>query len=272
METLIVYLKSSHTLTSIYTSFFKWQTLLGSLLGPLLAFYAALIYQSRMDGRENIRRTEIVLSRVLNDIYESREALNNFLVRLKGTIKSINLNDEKFFMYRGTFPNKNIFMDEQLSVLKLHSLYLHNKLMWIEAGVRNINISLNEMYESFTAILNDSRDNAGKMKPVDQKYLLLQELNGFYKWVEELLKYYNAGIKILAQAKIYNLMLKDQGRRSIIHKYEKLPFKYYLKTYKFKKDYISVFTMQKRIDDIIEPDVVEIIDEAERRLQERITK
>lgn len=264
MEILVTYLTNSYTL------FFKWQTLIGSLLGPLLAFYAALFYHSRMDGRENIRRTEITLSRVLNDIYESREALNNFLVRLEKTIKSIDLDDEKFFMYRGNFPNKKIFMDERLSDLKLHSLYLHNKLMWIESGVRNIDISLNEMYESFIAILNDSRDNAGKMKPVEQKYLLSKELNGFSNWVKELLEYYNAGIKMLAQAKIYNLMLKDKSRRSIIRKYEKLSFKYYLKTDKFKKDYTSVFTMQKRIDEIIEPKVAEIINEAERRLQERL--
>lgn len=251
---------------------FKWQTLLGSIVGPVLAFYASILYQSRKEKRENIRITEVSLTRTLNDIYESREGLRNFLDRLNGIIESAESAEDSFFVTKTNFPNNKIFLGEQLSDLRLHSLYLHNKLLWIEAGTRNIDIGLTEMRESFTGILSDSRENMQNMTPVQQRQLLSQELRGFSTWVTNLIEYYNLGIKMLAQAKVYNLMLKEKGRKLTIWKFEKLPFKYYLKKSEFKKKYTSIFEMQKRIDGIIEPEVSKIINEAEKRLGERVAR
>ena len=251
---------------------FKWQTLLGSLAGPILAIYVATNIQSRKDVGENIRRVEVSLSGILNDIYESKEVLSDFVGRLDQFIQDIESDNNSYFVGRINFPNKKVFLGEQLSNFRLHSLYLHNKLLWIEGGVRNIDVSLNEMHDSFTSILEDSKNNTARMNAKSQRSLLAQEFRGFQNWVRSLIEYYDSGIKILVQAKVYNLMLKEEGRSKTIRKYEKLPIKYIFKSKEFKKHYTSIFGMQERIDRLIAPKVQELLDEAQRRLQERVTR
>lgn len=271
LEVILSYLRDDTTLL------FKWQTLLGAIAGPVLAFLLSVFFtsarQARKEIKENIRRIEIALTTVLNDIYEIRESLKNFIENLKGIVaetKAFNNNDS-YFLIRAVFPPlKEIAFDSEISVLRSRSLYLHNKLVWISGGVRNANISVNEIKEVYRGLIEDNqRFSVSKlMTSQQQRETYIQSLESFVIFTENFLEYLEKGIEMLVQAKVFNLRLKEGGFRWMLWRYEGISFKYF-KNKKEIVEYKTILNMQNRIDEKIQDEVAKLLKEAERRIKER---
>ena len=83
----------------------KWQTLVGSALGPFLAvtlsavgFWIKSVIESKNERKEFLRRIEISMARSLNDIFTVREQLKWFSQRVKNlATESKSITDDRIF-------------------------------------------------------------------------------------------------------------------------------------------------------------------------------
>lgn len=273
-EVILSYLNNDTTL------FFKWQTLLGALVGPVLVFFFSIFFSSRIQYRkeikENIRRIEIALTTALDDIYEARESLRKFIESLKKIIVEAETfsNNDSYFLIRMVFPSlKGIAFNNEISIFRSQSLYLHNKLVWVSGCIRNANISINEAKENYQRLIEDNQmfSVSKLMTPQQQRETYIQSLKSFVDFTESFIKYLEKGIEILVQAKVFNLKLKEGGFRWVLWRYEGISFR----RFKNKKEiieYKAIFNMQNRIDEKIQADVTKLLGEAEKRIKERDKK
>lgn len=259
------------------TLLFKWQTLVGALVGPVLAFLFSVFFtsvkQSGREIKENIRRTEIATTTVLNDVYEVRESLKSFIKNLEKIVDEAEnfTNNNSYFLIRGVFPPlTEIPFDSEISVLRSRSLYLHNKLVWIGGGVRNINISVHEIKENYRALIDDNQrfSISELMPPKQQRETYISTLKSFVVFLENFIIYLEKGIEILIQAKIFNLKLKERGFHWTLWRFEGVSFKYFRNKRKLA-EYKSIPEMQNRIDKKIQVEVEHLLKEAEGRIKER---
>ena len=269
--TIINYLKDETTLL------FRWQTLEGAMIGPILAFIFSVLFsstrQSRKETKENIRRIEISLTTALNDVYEIREGLREFVKNVERIILEVKAftDDSKFFLVKTAFPPlKEVSFESEITILRSGSLYLHNKLVWISGGIRNINISINEIKEAYRVLTEGNRgfSVSNLVSHQQLRKIYIQDLESFVAYVNNFLGYLDKGVIFLVQAKVFNLKLKENGFRRTLLLYEGTSFKYF-KNKKERMAYKQVFEMQSRIDKRLESDVEKLIEEAERRIRER---
>ena len=83
----------------------KWQTLIGSALGPFLAvilsaigFWIKSVIEEKAEKKEFLRRIEIGVTRSLDDTLKTRQKLRYFVARLRNMITEIkSISDPKHF-------------------------------------------------------------------------------------------------------------------------------------------------------------------------------
>src|SRR5258708_7379144 len=127
MNSFINYLSSETTIL------YRWQTLVGSIIGVMgallvgfLGFIANHLYQKWKDLRENLRITEITLALALNDIYDAEGELKGFLERLfRITINPLKNNEapNEYFLSETNFPTILIRFDTSLLTARYKSYY-----------------------------------------------------------------------------------------------------------------------------------------------------
>lgn len=267
---------SSSTVSFIY----QWQTLIGSALGPFLAiilsafgFWVKSKYTASKDKKDNINTVEVAITRTINDMYFTKLKLENFIVRtrkLSRDAKAVT-DDHTYFLEVTNFPAmRDIFFDTDLPNLKFGSPYLHNQLMFSDAGIKETNSWLKELKENFSSLIHKNEFVTmvvPKAQPKDQRDGYAENLKIFADAVEGFLVYINTGIRMAIQIKVYNLkLMKD--RKATINKYERLKFKFFKSKEEVEK-YENWQNMLDRIDAAIKDEVDKLLAKTEEDYEKR---
>jgi hypothetical protein len=261
--TLLDFLRSDSTI------FFRWQTLVGALLGPFLAFLVGEAYQYNKASREAIRRVEASITQSLNDSLAIRKLLRAFKVRIQELIQEIRReqNENAYHFQEENFPPiSELASDAGLSGLKLsRSLYLHNKLLWIATGIKNTNHWLQELKLGYRRLYEKNLMlREWGAAPVQQREAYANNLQNFLQAIDNIISFTEKGIKIMTQTKIYNQKLTGFTKRLVIWWHEGRSFKYFKDRSELKK-YAVPLNITDRIDKILDKEVKDLIAEAERR-------
>lgn len=264
--------------TNIISSLDHWQTLVGSALGPFLAIILSAIgfwirsnYLSLKDKKEAVRRVEISITRTLNDLYMTRKKLEDFISRLRKLAADARaITDEKtYFLEETNFPaTREIFFDTELPNLKFGGPYLHNNLMFADAGIKEVNSWLKELKDNFNTLTEKNKFLlmvSPKAIPQDQRTGYAGNLEIFARSLEDFLVYIKNGIKMATQIKTYNLKLM-KSRIITIWRYEKAHLKYFRNGEEFKK-YRSWSNILDRVNFIIENEVNKSLTESEEKYE-----
>ena len=257
----------------------KWQGLIGSALGPFLAvvlsaigFWVKSAIETRKERKEFLRRIEISLARSLNDTFTAREQLKWFSGRIKDLVaesKTIT-SDKIFFLNRINFPTtREIYRDIDMPNFKIKSYYLHNKLMWIDAGIKEMNETVSNFKNDFEDLIRQNevlvavmRDNPN---PKMQRDTYERNLESFAEAIDKhVSKSIQQGIEIMTQVKIYNEKLRKRHGYWFWWKIEGTRFKYFHTKAK-QKEFARNLDSLERIDLIIKNEVDSLIKKAEER-------
>lgn len=257
----------------------KWQTLIGSALGPFLAiilsaigFWIKSVIERTNESREYLRRVEISMARSLNDTFIVREQLKWFLQRVKNLVTEANgITDNKtFFLNRINFPTtREVYRDIDMPNFKIKSYYLHNKLMWVEAGIREMNETILNLKKDFEDLIRQNELLVAVMRsspnPLIQREAYTQNLEGFAKAIDDYVsKSIKQGIEIMTQVKIYNEKMRGRNGCWFLWKQEGTKLKYFWDK-KAQKAFSRNPESLDRIDGVIKKEVESMIAKAEQR-------
>lgn len=268
MNNLITYLSNDSTLP------YKWQNLLGSVIGVLGALLVALLgfilnhyYQKYRDLRESIRRTEIALALGLNDIFDSERHLKDFLERLNQVViqpLQTGVRPNEYFLNKTNFPSLVIHLDAELLRAKHSSYYVHNKILIIHKNIEQVNRAFVEMKTDYEKIIETARFLMVQgATPTNQQREYLSNNQSFATFLNDVIDQLQNAKKIFAQTKIYNLKLLN-AERIVVWRMEGISFKFFC----CKRDieeYKSTLRCLDRIDKEINIEVNQSLVEAEER-------
>ena len=257
----------------------KWQGLIGSALGPFLAvvlsaigFWIKSVIESKKERKEFLRQIEISMARSLNDTFTAREQLKWFSGRIKDLVaesKSIT-DDRTFFLNRINFPTtREIYRDIDMPKFKIKSYYLHNKLMWIDAGIKEMNETVSNLKKDFEDVIRQNEVLVAVMRnspnPKMQRDAYERNLESFAEAIDKYVsKSIQQGIEIMTQVKIYNEKMRKRYGFWFWGKIEGTRFKYF-RTKTKQKEFARNLDSLERIDEIMGSEVESLIKKAEER-------
>lgn len=170
-----------------------------------------------------------------------------FLFRIEERITELaQIDDDLTYFSRITNfpPIVDISFNDNLLKPWIGSYYLHNKIMSAEHMISFTNAAMRKFDTDFTNLLARNEANMIRLSPWQQRYQYTQDLkwySGIVLVVISDLK--NNGLKLLAEAKVYNLKL--------------------MKDYKHTKKYYEKGEMDlekmKKIDQLIEAEVKQVL-------------
>ncbi len=259
---------------------YKWQTLIGSALGPFLAvtlsalgFLIKSILEKRMQRKETLRQIEVGITSSLNDFYGVREQLKYFVCtvnKLVSEIKAIT-NPKHYSLERVNFPAiLEIYRDSDNRNFKVKSYYLHNKLLFCDTAIKGTNKILISLEKDFKELIKQNEFLIALMQnspnPPIQRQTYIENLEIFAQAIEEYTKKLQVPIKMLTQVKIYNnYVRKSYFRGSLfLWKIESTKLKFF-RTKEEQKKYARNIDSLDRIDKCIEKEVLNSLSEAEKR-------
>lgn len=251
---------------------------MGSFLGPFLAVILSAIgfwLKSKIEGRkerkELLRCIEVSITRTLNDTYTIREQLRRFLEmvrRLEADARAIT-NPRMFFLERINFPAiREVYRDMEMPNFKVKSYYLHNKVLFVDAGAKEINETIAMLKNDFEGLIRQNEMLVALMRnnpnPPAQRQMYADNLRNFVNAVERYIAHIQEGIKFMTQIKVYNDNLRKKHGYWFRWKNESTKFKYFLNKTEQKKFARNPVSLD-RIDSVIENEVQKSIEEAEAR-------
>lgn len=268
METLITYFADESTLL------FRWQDLLGSVVGvagALLAVVLGLVlnhlYQKRKEVREGIVQTEIALALGLNDIYDTERHLADFLVRLdRSVIQPLQRNEHpgQYFFNKTNFPPISIHIDASLLRAKHRSYYVHNKILIIHKNIGRTNEMFREMKIEYENVIDMGKFLITRgANPDNQRREYLINNQSFRTFVVDMITQLQVAKKIFAQTKIYNLKLLNKKRFAVWF-LEGVSFKFFCDKQEIE-EYKGTLHCLDRIDVALEDEIKKVMEEAEER-------
>lgn len=259
----------------------KWQTLIGAALGAFLAVIGSLITYAihsankrRKERKEFLRRIEISITQSLDSTYKMRQQLKQIAQRIKGLAATARTmtGSKTFCLNRVNFPPvREVYRDKEAPYFKVKSYYLHNKLLWIDAGNKEVN-EINANFKSdFSDLIRQNELLVTLIKenqnpdPSVQRIAYAENLESFANVIEEYInKHIPQGIEIMAQIKIYNEHLRKKHGYWFLWKHEGTEFKYFRNKTK-QKQFARNLDSLERIDKIIQKEVDSLIQETEER-------
>jgi len=257
----------------------KWQSLIGSALGPFLAvilsaigFWIKSALEGKRERKESLRRIEISMARSLNDVFTVREQLKWFSGRIKEMANEARgINDDKtFFLNRINFPTtRGVYHDIEMPNFKIKSYYLHNKCMWVEAGIKEMNETVSNLKNDFEDVIRQNEVLIAVMRnnpnPRVQREAYVRNLETFAKAIDEYVsKSIRQAIQIMTQVKIYNEKLRKKHGYWFWWKLEGTKFKYF-RTKAQQKEFSRNLDSLDRIDKRIQKEVESMTTKAEAR-------
>lgn len=266
------------------TNFIKgWQELIGAALGPFLAiilsaigFWIKSTIEDRRERKEFLRRIEISLARSLNDIFTAREQLKWFSSRVKNlAAESKSITDDKiFFLNRVNFPTvREIYRDIDMPNFKVKSYYLHNKLMWVDAGTKEMNEVVINLKNDFEDLIRQNELLVAVMRnnpnPKMQRSAYEQNLESYASAIDDFTsKSMGQGIEIMTQVKIYNEKLRRKGHW-FLWRQEGTRLKFF-RTKTEQKAFSRNLDSLDRIDKVIQKEIETTITNAENRAKKLV--
>lgn len=259
----------------------KWQTLIGSALGPFLAiilsaigFWIKSILEKHKEKKEYLRRVEIGITRSLDDTFKARIKLQDFVLKLRKLINEIRsiTNSKSFSLETTNYPTiRDIYKDADLTNFKVRSYYLHNKLLWSDAGIKETNATITTFKNDFTELQRKNELHIILMRqnqnpnPAQQRIEYTDNLESFADAIDEFInKFIKQGIEILTQIKIYNEHLRKKYGWYFLWKHEGTEFKYFCNKVE-QKNFSRNLESIERINEAIREEVEKAIKDAERR-------
>jgi hypothetical protein len=148
---------------------------------------------------------------------------------------------------------------------------LHNKLLWIDASIKEINEINNNFKNDFSDLMRTNellidliRKNPNP-DPSAQRISYANNLENFANGIEDYLtKHISDGIKIMTQIKIYNNNVRKRWGFYFVWKNEGRRFKFFKNKTEYKKFSRNLDSID-RIDRIIQKEVDEAIINAKER-------
>lgn len=259
----------------------KWQTLIGSALGPFLAvilsaigFWIKSAIESKSERKEFLRRIEIGVTRSLHDTDETRQKLQYFVLGLENLITKIRgiTDDHHFSLEIINYPTiRDIYRDIDAPNFKVKSYYLHNKLLWADAAIKETNETVigyknhfaelkrtNEIY--IILMMQNRTPNAAQ-----QRTNYADNLESFASAIDEFINgFIRQNIEIMTQIKIYNQHLRKKHGYWFLWKQERTKLKYFRNKTEQKKFARNLDSLD-RIDKVIQKEVETAIKDAEDR-------
>lgn len=263
---------------------YKWQTLIGSGLGPFLAIILSGLgyllkskYESIQLKKEHLRQLEITVARMLNDLYVLKDQLTWFSNRLKKLSReAIQENGAKvFFLNAVNFPSlREIYRDQNMPNFRVRSYYLHNKILWIDAGIKAVNETNVALGNDFKELMRRNELLVSLLKtstvagPSIQRIEYSENLKAFASGLDEYItETIRPGIKALTEARVYNSKIRKPDGFWEKWKYEGTSFKFFATHEQMRKHTGSLYSIE-RIDKQIEKSVTREIFDAEKRSEE----
>lgn len=239
----------------------KWQTMIGSALGPFLAVVLSAIgfwikskLAAKEELKESLRRITIGIARSINGLFTTQKQIKTVVKMIDDLVSQIETitDDRTYVLDKVNFPiTGEIYRDADAGLAKVKSYYLHNKLLFIDSGLKDLNKVLQNLKEDFEALIRQNQMMAVLDKPPGQRRAYVQNLKGF----ADMLRYYAEKglpimIKLMMQTSVYNEYLRKRYRRTI-WKYESTRFKYFRNKAQ-QKSYGRTLASVDRIDAAIE--------------------
>ncbi|MBU3925182.1 hypothetical protein KJ854_04570 [Patescibacteria group bacterium] len=258
---------------------YKWQTMIGAFLGPFLAvvlsaivFWVKSIIENKKERKEFLRRIEISVTRSLNDACTVREQLKWFSGRVKNLAAEARaITDDKiFFLNRINFPAiAEVYRDMEMVNFKVKSYYLHNKLLWIDAGIKEMNETISNLKNDFEDLIRQNEILIAVMRsnpnPRAQRETYDRNLETFAEAINEYIpKGVQQGIRIMIQIKVYNEQIRKRYGCWFWWKHEGTKFKYFRNKIE-QKEFTRNLDSLDRIDKTIQKKVEFAIAEAKKR-------
>src|SRR3989344_2419704 len=259
----------------------EWQTLVGAALGAFLAVIGSLITyainsanEERKRRKEFLRQIEISMARSLNDTFVAREQLTWFSQRVRhlaAEARSIT-NNREFFLVRINFPTtREIYRDVGMPNFKIKSYYLHNKIMWVDAGIKEMNETISNLKNDFENLIRQNEVLIALMRenpnPQIQRDAYARNLDGFAKAIDEdIEKSIKQGVEIMTQVKVYNNHLREPCGFVFRWKNEGIGFRLFYKKFELIKVANSLENLDRiDADKEIKAEVIAAIQKAEDR-------
>ena len=259
----------------------EWQTLVGAALGAFLAVIGSLITyainsanEERKRRKEFLRQIEISMARSLNDTFVAREQLTWFSQRVRhlaAEARSI-ANNREFFLVRINFPTtREIYRDVGMPNFKIKSYYLHNKIMWVDAGIKEMNETISNLKNDFENLIRQNEVLIALMRenpnPQIQRDAYARNLDGFAKAIDEYIeKSIKQGVEIMTQVKVYNNYLHEPCGFVFRWKNEGIGFRLFCKKFELIKVANSLEDLDRvDADKEIKAEVIAAIQKAEDR-------
>jgi len=266
------------TIKSIISTEFieKWQTLIGSALGPFLAitlsalgFLIKWLLQKRSNRKEAIRRAEIAFSQTLSRLLIAISQLEDFITRARIILEQVRaVIDPTFYALLETnFPATiAVYFDEELIKMKFKSYYIHNKILITDYLISSANGNIKQFRYDFERLLdrNERMATPERMRPPAQRQSFIENFSGFIEMVETFvnsLKTDNA--QSIAEAKVFNLKLM-KNHLWTVWKYEGTTLKYF-RNKKAMERYNGSMDAVDRINDLMKKEAGKLMQEARNR-------
>ena len=258
-----------------------WQTLIGAALGPFLAvllsaigFWIKSIVENKRERKEFLRRIEVGITRSLEDTYKTRQKLLYFVSRLNNLVGQIRAatDPRQFSLESINYPTvREIYRDIEAPNFKVKSYYLHNKLLWADAGIKETNETVISLKNDFAELQRKNELHIILMKqnansnPAQQRAEYSANLALFANAIDDFIaRFMKQGIEIMTQIKIYNEHLRRKRGYWFLWKHERTKFKYFCNK-KEQKQFSRNLDSLERIDEVIRTEVEASINEAEER-------
>lgn len=253
--------------------------MIGAFLGPFLAvvlsaivFWVKSIIENKKERKEFLRRIEISVTRSLNDACTVREQLKWFSGRVKNLAAEARaITDDKiFFLNRINFPAiAEVYRDMEMVNFKVKSYYLHNKLLWIDAGIKEMNETISNLKNDFEDLIRQNEILIAVMRsnpnPRAQRETYDRNLETFAEAINEYIpKGVQQGIRIMIQIKVYNEQIRKRYGCWFWWKHEGTKFKYFRNKIE-QKEFTRNLDSLDRIDKTIQKKVEFAIAEAKKR-------
>ena len=177
-------------------------------------------------------------------------------------------------LLKRNYFSKLVYIDTEAPNFKVGSYYLHNKLLWADAGIKETNEIVINLKNDFAELQRKNEMLIVLMKenqtpdPTQQRKVYANNLELFANAIDEFnKKFIEQGNEIMTQIKIYNNHLRKKYGKGywFLWKNEGTRLKYFnnkAKQNKFSRNLDSL----DRIDKIIKKDVELSIKEMEERI------
>jgi len=162
-----------------------------------------------------------------------------------------------------------VYRDVDMPNFKIKSYYLHNKIMWVDAGIKEMNETVANLRNDFEDVLRQNEVLVALMRnnpnPQIQREAYVRNLRAFAQGIDEYVaRSIQQGIEIMTQVKIFNEKMRERHGFWFWWKQEGTRFKYF-HIKEEQKAFSRNLDSLERIDKVIQDDVKTALDKAEER-------